>query len=82
MLVFIASLFLLILESTTNLILFLTIISIMLLGSGEAIILNTGITYISEVIGQHSSGGAFVFGAYSFLDKMSNGIIIFVIMKS
>jgi len=32
---------------------------------------------ISEVIGLRGSSGAFVFGAYSFLDKISGGIAIF-----
>jgi len=32
---------------------------------------------ISEVIGLRGSNGAFVFGAYSFLDKISGGIAIF-----
>jgi hypothetical protein len=33
---------------------------------------------ISDVIGLRGSSGAFVFGFYSFLDKISAGIAIFV----
>lgn len=40
--------------------------------------MNTGITLISDVIGLKGSSGAFVFGAYSFLDKISCGIVLFV----
>ena len=48
-----------------------------MIGVAQAITLNTGITMISEVIGLRGSSGAFVFGAYSFLDKISGGIAIF-----
>jgi len=37
---------------------------------------------ISEVIGQKGGNGAFVFGAYSFLDKLSNGLVLFFLLKS
>ena len=40
-------------------------------------ILSTGINLISDVIGSKGESGAFVFGIYSFLDKISAGIIIF-----
>lgn len=47
------------------------------IGVAQAISLNTGITLISDVIGLRGSSGAFVFGVYSFLDKISTGIVIF-----
>ena len=47
------------------------------IGVAQAITLNTGITLISDVIGLKGSSGAFVFGAYSFLDKISSGIVLF-----
>lgn len=47
------------------------------IGIAQAITLNTGITLISDVIGLKGSSGAFVFGAYSFLDKISSGIALF-----
>ena len=48
-----------------------------IIGIAQAISLNTGITLISDVIGLRGSSGAFVFGFYSFLDKISTGIVIF-----
>jgi hypothetical protein len=42
-------------------------------------ILSTGINLISDVIGSKGDSGAFVFGFYSFLDKISAGILIFSI---
>ncbi len=50
-----------------------------LAGAAQAFTLNTGITLISEVIGVRGASGAFVFGVYSFLDKISSGIAIFTI---
>jgi hypothetical protein len=50
-----------------------------IIGIAQAICLNTGITLISDVIGLRGSSGAFVFGCYSFLDKTSTGIILFVV---
>ena len=51
-------------------------------GIGQAIALNTGISMISEVIGQKEQGSAFVFGAYSLLDKLSNGIILLLVLSN
>ena len=31
------------------------------------------------MIGDDSESGAFVFGAYSFLDKMANGVVLYMI---
>ena len=42
-------------------------------------ILSTGINLISDVIGSKGDSGALVFGIYSFLDKISAGIVIFVL---
>lgn len=50
-----------------------------LIGGAQALVLNTGITLISEVIGVRGSSGAFVFGIYSFTDKLSSGIALFLI---
>ncbi|EGR32497.1 major facilitator superfamily protein, putative [Ichthyophthirius multifiliis] len=51
-------------------------------GFSQAIQLNTAINLISEVIGLRGAGGAFVFGSYSFLDKISTGIVLFIITES
>ena len=48
-------------------------------GVGLAIMLNTATSLISDVIGKDADSSAFVYGAYSFFDKVANGLIIFVI---
>lgn len=42
-------------------------------------VLSTGINFISDVVGSKAKTGAFVFGIYSLLDKMSSGLAIFFI---
>lgn len=49
----------------------------MVIGLSQSMILSTGINLISDVIGSKGDSGAFVFGVYSFLDKISAGLIIF-----
>jgi len=44
-------------------------------------VLSTGINLISDVIGNKGESGAIVFGIYSFLDKISAGVIIFALAK-
>ena len=41
--------------------------------------LNTATSLISDVVGKDEQSSAFVYGAYSFFDKVANGVIIFVI---
>ena len=41
--------------------------------------INTATSLISDVIGKDAESSAFVYGAYSFVDKVANGIIIFVV---
>jgi len=41
--------------------------------------LNTATSLISDVIGKDDQSSAFVYGAYSFFDKVANGILIFFI---
>ncbi|KAL4509928.1 hypothetical protein ABPG72_010121 [Tetrahymena utriculariae] len=53
-----------------------------LIGCTQVMLLNTGITLISDVIGLKGKSGAFVFGAYSFMDKISTGIALFFISES
>lgn len=45
-------------------------------------VLGTGINLISEVVGHRGSKGAFVFGIYSFLDKITVGVIIYLVSNS
>lgn len=47
------------------------------IGLSQSMILSTGINLISDVIGSKGDSGAFVFGVYSFLDKISAGLLIF-----
>lgn len=49
------------------------------IGAAQALVLNTGITLISDVIGVKGKSGAFVFGFYSLMDKFSTGIVLFVL---
>ena len=51
-------------------------------GIGIAIMLNTATSLISDVIGQDSSGGAFVYGCYSLLDRFANGILLYYIIAN
>lgn len=53
-----------------------------LIGCTQVLILNTAITLISDVIGLKGQSGAFVFGVYSFMDKISTGIVLFFISES
>lgn len=48
-------------------------------GIAQSLTLNTGLTMISEVVGIRGASGAFVFGAYSFLDKISSGVVLFIV---
>ena len=41
--------------------------------------LNTATSLISDVIGKNEQSSAFVYGAYSFFDKIANGALIFLI---
>lgn len=51
-------------------------------GVGLAIMLNTATSLISDVIGKDAESSAFVYGAYSFFDKVANGVIIFIITSN
>jgi len=46
------------------------------LGVGGSTLLVTVLTMLADLIGDNVETGAFVYGAMSFLDKMSNGIVI------
>lgn len=49
------------------------------LGVGGSTLLVTVLTMLADLIGDNVETGAFVYGAMSFLDKMSNGIAIQII---
>lgn len=51
-------------------------------GVGNALMLNTGTSCISDVIGQDNTSAAFVYGAYSLADKFANGILLFWLVAS
>ena len=46
-------------------------------GVGIAILLNTGTALISDVIGKDNKSSAFVYGMYSFSDKVANGVLLY-----
>ncbi|XP_013788718.2 major facilitator superfamily domain-containing protein 12-like [Limulus polyphemus] len=50
-----------------------------LIGIGGSTMLITSLSLTSDLIGNNTSSGAFVFGAMSFLDKISNGLAIVII---
>jgi Na+/melibiose symporter-like transporter len=43
---------------------------------GLAIMINTSTSLISDVIGKDAESSAFVYGFYSFMDKIANGVAI------
>ena len=49
-------------------------------GIGLVICLNTSISLIADVIGDDSKNSAFVFGIYSFFDKVVNGLLLYYIV--
>jgi len=49
------------------------------LGVGGSTLLVTVLTMLADLIGDNVETGAFVYGAMSFLDKMSNGIVIQIV---
>jgi len=49
-------------------------------GVGIAILLNTGTSLISDVIGKDSQSAAFVYGIYSLLDKFANGFLLYILV--
>ena len=51
-------------------------------GIGLAIMLNTGTSLISDVIGADSENSAFVYGMYSLFDKFANGGFLFWVLDA
>lgn len=51
-------------------------------GISLSICLNTGVSFISDVVGFQGKSGAFVYGCYGLLDKFGCGFILFFIMQS
>lgn len=52
-----------------------------LLGFGTSTVLVTALSMTADLIGENVSSGAFVYGALSFTDKLSNGIAVLVIQN-
>jgi len=48
-----------------------------IIGVGQSICLNAGISLIGDVVGSKGGSGAVVFGIYGFLDKIANGIVLY-----
>ena len=49
-------------------------------GVGIAMQLNTATSLISDVLGKDTQSAAFVYGAYGFFDRVSNGIVLSIIV--
>lgn len=47
-----------------------------LLGVGGSTLLVTALTMLADLIGENVETGAFVYGAMSFTDKLSNGLAV------
>ena len=52
------------------------------IGAAQAIIINSVLNFICDIIGSNASKGGFVFGAYSFMDKISTGIVVFIVSNN
>ncbi|GFS24496.1 major facilitator superfamily domain-containing protein [Elysia marginata] len=50
-----------------------------LMGSAGSLLLITSLSMTSDLIGSNVESGAFVFGAMSFTDKLSNGVAVLLI---
>ena len=66
----------LIYNSTVN-----AIVASVLLGSGGSTILITSLSMTSDLIGDNTNTGAFVYGAMSFTDKLSNGVVVALLQQ-
>jgi len=51
-------------------------------GLGLIIMLNTSTSLISDVIGNDAENAAFVYGMYSFMDKLMNGTLLFFLVDA
>jgi hypothetical protein len=56
-----------------------SIVSSVLLGAASSIILVTSLSLVTDLIGKNTDSGAFVYGAMSFTDKLSNGIAVAIL---
>lgn len=59
----------------------LVYIGVVLLGVGNSTIMVCAQSMESDLVDCHVESGAFVFGSLSFTDKLSNGIVIFLIQN-
>jgi hypothetical protein len=50
-----------------------------LLGAGSSVMLVTSLGITADLIGLNTESGAFVYGAMSFVDKLSNGVAVTLI---
>ena len=51
-------------------------------GVGIALMINTGTSLISDVIGTDNKSSAFVYGCYSLLDKFANGFLLWYLVRN
>lgn len=50
-------------------------------GCASAVILVTSVGITTDLIGNNTNNGAFVYGIMSFGDKVANGIVVFIIQN-
>ena len=48
-------------------------------GAGSSVMLVTSLGITADLIGLNTESGAFVYGAMSFIDKLSNGVAVTMI---
>lgn len=58
-----------------------SLVAAVLLGAAGSIILITSLSMTTDLIGDNTNTGAFVYGAMSFTDKLSNGIVIAILQQ-
>ena len=56
-------------------------VSAVLLGAGNSLIMVTSVSLEADLVGENFESGAFVYGAMSFTDKLSNGIAVLAIQQ-
>ena len=50
-------------------------------GVGIAMMMNTSTSLISDVVSEDTENSAIVYGSYSFFDKMTNGFLLYFLVK-
>jgi len=57
----------------------MNVLYIYISGAGSSVMLVTSLGITADLIGLNTESGAFVYGAMSFVDKLSNGVAVTLI---